>query len=54
MIMNLSFGMMRAELQKIADQYGDLGTNNFLTEIMERHEKTAWMLRATLEDKEIL
>jgi len=41
--------MIRSVLQKIADAYGDLGTNNFLTEIMERHEKFAWMLRATLE-----
>jgi starvation-inducible DNA-binding protein len=31
----------------ITQELGDMGTNNFLTEIMERHEKTAWMLRAT-------
>jgi len=40
--------LIRADLQKIADDLGDLGTNNFLTEIMERHEKMAWMLRATV------
>ena len=27
----------------------DMGTNNFLTDIMERHEKIAWMLRATTQ-----
>ncbi len=26
----------------------DIGTNNFLTDLMERHEKMAWMLRAHL------
>ena len=28
---------------------GDEGTSNFVTDIMEKHEKIAWMLRATLE-----
>jgi len=27
----------------------DMGTNNFLCDLMEQHEKTAWMLRAHLE-----
>lgn len=41
--------LIRSDLQKIADTYGDLGTNNFLTEILEKHEKMAWMLRATAQ-----
>lgn len=28
-------------------QLGDVGTNNFLTDLLEQHEKIAWMLRAT-------
>ncbi len=28
----------------------DVGTEDFLTQLMEKHEKTAWMLRATLEN----
>ena len=28
---------------------GDMGTNNFLTDLMEKHEKIAWMLRATAQ-----
>lgn len=28
---------------------GDAGTEDFLTQLMEKHEKTAWMLRATLD-----
>lgn len=38
----------RKDLETCA-QIGDMGTNNFLTEIMERHEKFAWMLRATAQ-----
>jgi starvation-inducible DNA-binding protein len=26
----------------------DMGTNNFLCDLIEKHEKTAWMLRAHL------
>lgn len=29
-------------------KYGDVGTEDFLTQLLEKHEKTAWMLRATL------
>ena len=28
----------------------DVGTEDFLTQLMEKHEKTAWMLRATLDN----
>ncbi len=37
---------IRKDLETCAE-LGDMGTNNFLTEILERHEKFAWMLRAT-------
>ncbi len=30
-------------------ELGDAGTNNFLCDMMERHEKMAWMLRSFLE-----
>ncbi|NJN66045.1 MAG: DNA starvation/stationary phase protection protein [Chloroflexaceae bacterium] len=30
------------------DQYHDMGTNDFLTGLMEQQEKTAWMLRSHL------
>jgi starvation-inducible DNA-binding protein len=32
-----------------ADKLGDAGTNDFLTGLLEKHEKMAWMLRAFLE-----
>ena len=38
---------LRSDLETCA-QKGDAGTCDFLTGLMEKHEKTAWMLRATL------
>ncbi len=39
------------DLEVCADKHRDIGTNDFLTEQMEKHEKMAWMLRALLEGK---
>ena len=38
---------LRKDLQT-ADELGDAGTNDFLTGLMEQHEKMAWMLRSYL------
>jgi starvation-inducible DNA-binding protein len=40
---------LRVDLETCAESYHDAGTNDFLTGLMERHEKMAWMLRAFLE-----
>ncbi len=40
---------LRKDIEAVA-AVGDEGTTDFLTGLMERHEKTAWMLRAHLED----
>jgi starvation-inducible DNA-binding protein len=40
---------MREDLETCADTYHDIGTNDFLTGLMERHEKMTWMLRSFLE-----
>ena len=37
---------LRAGLEDSADKYGDMGTSDFLTGLMEKHEKMAWMLRS--------
>jgi len=37
---------IRQELNKVTDTYKDAGTADFITGIMEQHEKMAWMLRA--------
>jgi starvation-inducible DNA-binding protein len=42
---------LRTDLEKCADKYGDAGTADYLTGLMEKHEKMAWMLRAMLEGK---
>ncbi len=39
---------LRVDLDTAVGQ-GDAGTNDFLTGLMEKHEKMAWMLRAFLE-----
>jgi starvation-inducible DNA-binding protein len=39
------------DLETTGDRYHDVGTNDFLTGLMERHEKMAWMLRTFLEGK---
>jgi starvation-inducible DNA-binding protein len=36
---------LRADLEA-AVKYHDAGTSDFLTGLMEKHEKMAWMLRA--------
>ncbi len=37
---------LRIDLETSTQKYHDAGTNNFLTDLMERHEKMAWMLRS--------
>ncbi len=41
--------ILREDLVTCNEKYGDAGTSDFLTGLMEKHEKMAWMLRATLE-----
>ncbi|MDF0676985.1 MAG: ferritin-like domain-containing protein [Nitrospira sp.] len=40
---------LRVDLESCGDKFHDSGTNDFLTGLMERHEKMAWMLRAVVE-----
>ena len=42
---------LRGDLATCLDAYGDAGTSDFLTGLMEKHEKMAWMLRSFLETK---
>lgn len=39
---------LRDDLVTCAEQLGDAGTSDFLTGLMEQHEKMAWMLRSYL------
>ncbi len=40
---------LRADVDLCSDKYHDLGTSDFLTGLMEEHEKMAWMLRSYLQ-----
>ena len=40
---------IRSNVNEFADAHKDAGTSDFVTGIMESHEKTAWMLRAHLK-----
>jgi len=37
---------VRGTLNPLAEKYKDLGTSDFLTAILEKHEEMAWMIRA--------
>ena len=39
---------LRADIGPATDHYKDVGTSDFLTGLLEKHEKMAWMLRAFL------
>lgn len=40
---------LRANINPFAEQYHDLGTSDFITGLMQDHEKMAWMLRSHLK-----
>jgi starvation-inducible DNA-binding protein len=44
---------LREDVQMTAEKYHDVGTSDFLTGILEQHEKMVWMLRANLEGSSI-
>lgn len=39
---------LRKAINKTGEDDRDMGTNNFLTDLMEKHEKIAWMLRSLI------
>lgn len=39
---------LRENINRIANDYKDAGTSDYITGLMETHEKMAWMLRAHL------
>lgn len=40
--------IIRNDIIPISDKYKDLGTADFVTGLMEQHEKMAWMLRSSI------
>ncbi len=45
---------LREDLERCDQRFSDMGTSNFLTDLMEKHEKMAWMLRAHVEESEAM
>jgi starvation-inducible DNA-binding protein len=39
---------LREDIDAVTDRYRDVGTADFLTGLLEQHEKSAWMLRSFL------
>lgn len=39
---------LREKINPMAEEWHDAGTSDFITNLMEKHEKMAWMLRAHL------
>jgi starvation-inducible DNA-binding protein len=44
---------LRQDIEVCADELNDQGTADFLTGLMEQHEKMAWMHRAFLEGRSV-
>lgn len=42
---------LRKDLRAADEQYDDMGTSDFLTGLLEKHEKWAWLLRAHIEQR---
>jgi starvation-inducible DNA-binding protein len=42
---------LRRDLRACDEQYDDMGTSDYLTGLMEKHEKQAWLLRAHIEER---
>jgi len=40
---------IRGNVNEFADAHKDAGTSDYITGLMEKHEKTAWMLRAHIK-----
>ena len=39
---------IRVDIDATSDEFEDMGTNNFLSDLITKHEKMAWMLRSYL------
>lgn len=39
---------LRENIHRFADEYKDMGSSDFVTGLMERHEKMAWFLRTRI------
>lgn len=40
---------LRENIDLMVNEYGDFGTSDFITSLLQEHEKTAWILRSHLK-----
>jgi starvation-inducible DNA-binding protein len=45
---------LRGHIDECSDEFGDQGTADFLTGLMEQHEQIAWMLRSFIEGEALV
>ncbi|WP_287127820.1 Dps family protein [Candidatus Cyanaurora vandensis] len=45
---------LRDHVDQTSEEFGDEGTSDFLTGLMEQHEEIAWMLRSFIEGESIV
>jgi starvation-inducible DNA-binding protein len=45
---------LRGHIDQCSDEFGDQGTADFLTGLMEQHEQIAWMLRSFIEGEALV
>jgi len=41
---------LRKDIDDSLEKYGDVGTSDFLTDLIRQHEKMAWFLRSFLQE----
>jgi starvation-inducible DNA-binding protein len=44
---------LREQVEQVDDEYGDIGTADFLTDVLQDHEQMAWMLRSFLQGEAV-
>lgn len=46
--------VIRRDAEACDEEYDDMGTNDFLIELLQKHEKMAWMLRETANEQGVM
>ena len=44
---------IRGNISQVEEEFGDVGTADFLTGLLQEHEEMAWMLRASISKQTV-
>jgi len=44
---------LRKDIKAVGEEYGDVGAEDFLTGLLQQHQKQAWLLRAMIEGETV-